>query len=414
MSRKIKGERRHGAGWQVYTRVRGKLLTDQLPNTATPKDRRDRREELRKDYLRTLPAKTARGTFAADIVTYLKTLADRPKLQRARAVQLAWWAARFGHRARHAIARAEWMAALADLVVAPIAIGTRRGRVRSVSNVRHYRTAVFHLFTTLDGKDAPNPFRDIPAPRPPDAEPRGLPYALIEAIFDAMPDRRYGKKLTQADVALIAVALQFAPATNLSAIAREYKVSETMIRKIRDGRYQQRFDAAALTKARLRVAAYVGLPKAQIERLKPEHVDFDGMTILVLGRKKGKGTRTTRLPLLEQGADALRLFFASGAVGKTYSASSAARSWWRGIRTMVDRVALTDWRAAKAALDTLQAFKARPHDLRHSFLTGFYMQTGDIRATQGMAQHADGRMTHRYTLAAVDPRLKALTATLRL
>lgn len=411
MPRKIKNERRHGAGWQVYIRVRGKLLSDSLPLSSTPAERKSRRQQLKDDYLRTQPAKTARGTFAADVKTYLPTLADRPRLQQARAVQLAWWSARFGHRARHSVTRPEWMAAMADLVVAPIAVGTRIGRARSVSSVRHYRTAVFHLFTTLDGKDAPNPFRDIPGPRLPDPEPRAVPYPVIEAIFDAMPERRYGKKLTEAAVA--AIRARLVPGANLSVIARAHRVSETLIRKIRDGRYKDRFDTMALTKIRLRVAAYVGLPKAQIERVRPEHVDFETMTILVLGRRKGKGTRTTRLPLLEQGADALRQFFAAGAAGKTYSASSAARTWWRGIRTMVDRLALTDWRAAKAALETLQAFKARPHDLRHSFLTGFYLQTGNIAATQSLAQHADSRMTQRYTLAAVDPMLKALTERLR-
>lgn len=372
MPRKAKGERRHGAGWQVYIRVRGQLLTDsKVPLTATPKERKDRRQQLKDEYLRTLPAKSARGTFAADKDTYLPTLADRPTLQHARDVQLSWWAARFGHRARHSITRPEWMAALAELASAPIVTGSRRGRQRSTTSVRHYRTAVFHLFTTLDGKDAPNPFRDIPPPKGPDPEPRALPYALIEAIFDAMPERGQGL------------------------------------------RNQPRGEQSK-TKARLRVAAYVGLPKAQIERLKPEHVNYDEMSVMVLGRRKGKGTRTVRLPLIPQGADALRHFFAIGAHGVRYSSSSACRTWWRGIQTMVDRLALTDWRSAKAALDGLRAFKARPHDLRHSFLTGYFLKTGNIRATQEMAMHADGRQTQRYTLAAVDPQLKALAAALHL
>lgn len=412
MPRKVKGERRHGAGIQVYTRVRGQLLIDQLPLSSTPAERKARREELRKDHLRTLPAKTARGTFAADVEAYLPTLADRPTLRHARAVQLAWWEARFGHRARHSVKRHEWMTALVELAATLIVNGSRRGRPRSATSVRHYRTAVFHLFTTLDGKDAPNPFRDIPPPRMPDAEPRGLPYPLIEAIFDAMPDRRYGKKLTSAQIDAIRARL-VTDRKNLSAIGRDFKVSETMIRKIRDGRYGHH-DTAGTTKARLRVAAYVGLPKAQIERLRPEHVNFEESTVMILGRRKGKGTRTVRLPLIPQGAEALRIFFATGAAGQTYSASSASRTWWRAIRTMVDRMAATDYRAAKLALDALRAFKARPHDLRHSFLTAYFLKTGNIRATQEMAMHADGRQTQRYTLAAVDPQLKALAAALRL
>jgi integrase len=270
---------------------------------------------------------------------------------------------------------------------------------------------MFHLFTSLDGKDAPNPLRNIPPPRQTDPEPRALPYPLIEAIFDAMPDRRYGRKLTAEQVETVRTRAG-ATAANRSAIGRDFGISETMVRKILAGRYGHH-DTAALTKARLRVAAYVGLPKAQIERLQPEHVNMDDPSVLVLGRRKGKGTRTVRLPLAPQGAEALRHFFAVGATGP-YSASSAGRTWWRGIRTMVDRLALTDWRAAKLALDELRAFRARPHDLRHSMLTAVYLATGDIRATQAFALHADGRQTQRYTLAAVDPRLKALAAALRL
>ena len=43
--------------------------------------------------------------------------------------------------------------------------------------------------------------------------------------------------------------------------------------------------------------------------------------------------------------------------------------------------------------------------LRHTFGTEAYKRTGDIRAAQVLLGHADPRMTERYTLAAVDPRL---------
>ena len=54
----------------------------------------------------------------------------------------------------------------------------------------------------------------------------------------------------------------------------------------------------------------------------------------------------------------------------------------------------------------------RPYDLRHSYLTMTYLASEDIHATQKMGQHSDPRMTNRYTLAAVDPRLKAAAARL--
>jgi hypothetical protein len=48
----------------------------------------------------------------------------------------------------------------------------------------------------------------------------------------------------------------------------------------------------------------------------------------------------------------------------------------------------------------------RPYDLGHSYLTMTHLASEDIHATQKMGQHSDSRMTNRYTLAAVDPRLK--------
>jgi len=50
-----------------------------------------------------------------------------------------------------------------------------------------------------------------------------------------------------------------------------------------------------------------------------------------------------------------------------------------------------------------------PYDLRHSFGTEVYRRSGDIRATQLLMDHSTPQLTHRYTLAAQDPRvLKAI------
>jgi len=40
------------------------------------------------------------------------------------------------------------------------------------------------------------------------------------------------------------------------------------------------------------VLAFTGLPHAQIARLQPSHVDWNDCSVLVQGRKKGKGSRT--------------------------------------------------------------------------------------------------------------------------
>jgi hypothetical protein len=97
--------------------------------------------------------------------------------------------------------------------------------------VRHYRTALYSLWTALDGNDAPNPLRDVKPPRSDDPEPRALPYEIIDGILAAMPERGKG---------------------------------------LRD---QPRADVSK-TKARLKVQAYVGLPSKQVMLLHEGHVTW--------------------------------------------------------------------------------------------------------------------------------------------
>lgn len=364
-----------------------------------------------RDRLQKLQPSASRGPFDGDIQRYLLTLADRPRLQAERRHQLRWWAdqtgadgKRFGLRRRHTFQRAELHATLVARAILPSR--HHPDQRMSASSVKHYRTALFHLFTTLDGKNAPNPLRDVPTPESPDPEPRALPYAIIEAIFDAMPDSRRATKVDADQVATI-VALASRPGAHKTTIARMFGVTEAAIRKmLRTG---GRRAPELLTKLRLRVMAYVGLPPAQIMGLREEHVHWDEPSVLVQGRRKGKGSRTVRLPLTPQGVDTLRAFFAGGAAGR-FDTTAARRTWWRGIRTMVDRLALTDYVAARELLRSLQRVRARPYDLRHSFLTEAQLAGKNIHATQQLAMHADSRQTQRYTLAAVQPQLLELAA----
>jgi integrase len=54
----------------------------------------------------------------------------------------------------------------------------------------------------------------------------------------------------------------------------------------------------------------------------------------------------------------------------------------------------------------------RAYDLRHAFGTELYAKSGDIRATQVLMGHSTPQLTHRYTLAAVDPRVQAAIAAM--
>lgn len=317
------------------------------------------------------PRAVRRGTFDADVDAYLRTLADRPELQAWRRGALTWIAnytvagVRFGDRRRYSLTAAELKEALVAYSITPIQRWpTRPPEPPSRKTVLHVRIALSHLWNTLDGKAKENPLRDVVLPSPDDPLPRAIPYDIIDAIFDAMPERGQGLK-------------------------------------------GQARTKASKTKVRLQVMAYVGIPPAQLMKLKREHVNDAG--VLVTGRKKGKGTKSKRLPLIPQGRAAIDRFFALHATGP-FSTSSARQSWRRGVQTVVDRLAATDWRMAKQLYDALA--DARPYDLRHSYLTEFYLVSGDIKATQDVAMHTDARTTERYTLAAVDPRLQAVATQL--
>jgi integrase len=121
----------------------------------------------------------------------------------------------------------------------------------AASTVNHRRTALQHLWTVLNGRNNPNPVRDVPKQQEPEPAVRALPYTQIEAILAALPD-----------------------------------VGQGLSGKARDG--------DSKTKARLRVMAYTGIPAAQLRRLKPEHIDWDAGTMRVSARRKGAAQRAGR------------------------------------------------------------------------------------------------------------------------
>ncbi len=263
------------------------------------------------------------GTFAADAETYLKTVAAMTSYA-DRARDIAAWVSLFGERRRSDITSPVIAAALA----------TWRSSL-AASTVNHRRTALMHLWKTLDGPDKPNPVKAIPKQREPEAAPRGLSYAVIDAILSRM----------------------------------------------RDGK----------TKARLMVMAAVGIPPASLKRIRTQDVSIAARSVYVPGRLKGKGTRGRAVPLTEAGVVAFRLFLREDAFG-TFDTSCLDRLFKSACRRVCD----------DGALDEVKAY-----DLRHSFGSLAYAKSGDIRATQLLLGHSSEKMTHRYTLAAVDVRMAA-------
>ena len=203
-----------------------------------------------------IPRRKPASGFKADAETYLRAVKGMASYQdRARDIQA--WVAVFGQTPRRQITAAAIQAQLAmwDL---------------SASSLNHRRTALMHLWRVLDGKTAANPVRDVPKRREPEATARGLSYAVIEAIFAAMPD--------------------------------------------------------SATKARLKVIAYTGIPHASLGRISRLDVSLEARTVYVPGREKGKGTRGRRLPLTDQGVEAFKALIRWDAFGK-FSHSSMYKSF---------------------------------------------------------------------------------------
>ncbi|CAN5877517.1 hypothetical protein BH24ACI5_BH24ACI5_04210 [soil metagenome] len=211
------------------------------------------------------------------------------------------------------------------------------------STVRNRRTVLLHLWNRLDGIDAPNPVRRSLRPRLPEPQARAIPYDRIRKILDAMPELGQG----------------------IAGQAR---------------------DDASKTKARVAVIAYTGLPHSLLKRLQPADVDLEGRTVAVPARHKGRGVASRVLPLTESGARALERFGELGCWGP-FSNSSMMKSFRR-------------------ACNAAGVGRVRVYDLRHSFATELYRQTGDSKATAELLMHSPtSRMMDRYTVAGVAPRL---------
>jgi integrase len=136
--------------------------------------------------------------------------------------------------------------------------------------------------------------------------------------------------------------------------------------------------------------AATGLPHAQIADLTPADVDLVAWTLVVRGRRKGRGGPPSLRPLSPQAVAAFRAF-------------CQAEAWGPFSRGSLYRI-------FQDACATLGLTGLRPYDLRHSYLTDVYRATGDLRVTQVLAGHSKSSLTERYTLAAVPPQVAAAVA----
>ncbi len=264
------GIRRDASGRiQAYVRAGGRLRFKRFPvGTSLATVRRWRLDTQAALRSTQRPA----GTLGADIGPFLRQIADRPRLVAERRQQLEWWAARLGHLRRDAITPADVRAALAEL-----------RQTHAASTCNHYRQALVSLYRALDGRDAPNPVRDVKPFTSPPPEVRGLSYDVVQRILAAMSDQGGGVVKGQPRA------------------------------------------AASAAKARCRVLAFTGLRAGELMRYRPEHWNRTAQTLVVC---TGKGGRSRTIPLSGPAAEALADLEALGAVGP-FSTSTVHRAFVR-------------------------------------------------------------------------------------
>jgi integrase len=300
-----------------------------------------------------------RGTLAADVRRYLATAHLTQQRTTERKDQLDWWCESFGTKRRAALESPDLRRALNGLL--------HKGRdgktPMAPSTVNKYRFALSHVFTVLDGQAAANPLRDVPKYQEPEPEARDIPYAIIDRIIESIRDR--GQRL-----------------------------------------------GLSRTKAIVRILAYVPVTPAQLRRLRQTDVFLQAGTfgeIVTPGRKKGRGTKAKRKPLVsEQGRAALQAAEAAGCWTEdgTFVQFSRA-SLYRTFTHARDRV-VAELRVERPDLDLSRVEQMRPYDLRHSFATVASIVLNGNEALVGeFLDHQDPRTTKRYTRGALSEHLRA-------
>lgn len=277
------------------------------------------------------PAPAATAGFAADAARYLKAVAAMASYtDRERDIDA--WVAAFGATPRERITSADISTHLAAW-----------RKTLSASTVNHRRTALLHLWHTLDGKQAANPAKASKKYPEPAADDRSLDYVTIAAIFATMRD--------------------------------------------------------TVTKARLMVLAYTGLPHVQMKRLTLRDLDLKAGVMVPPGRRKGAGSRREAIPLTKEGIAAFEALARHKGIGTPFSNSSLHKAFRRACDAVQEQTGI-------------DLSDATPYDLRHSWGARLYRAMGDERAVQKFLQHARIETTHRYTLGGVDARLQAVITAL--
>jgi integrase len=255
----------------------------------------------------------------------------------------------------------------ADITTTQIteALHTLRKAGHSPSSCNKLRTALMSLWTVLDGRSAANPVRDAVMFEEAKLTARGQSYELLLTILADIPCRH------------------------------------TQNRGRLDGEKSG---------ARLGVLLWTGMDPAQLMRMDPRtDLDLVAKWYTPPFRRKGARRRRTprpvvRLPLLPEAVAAFQRLAQCDGWGP-FSVQALMKTWQAACRRVEKRLRV-EYKDPDFTIPHI-----RLKDLRHSFGTKIFEETGDLTTVAQMLQHAPGSpMTIRYSLGAVPTVLRTQMA----
>lgn len=143
---------------------------------------------------------------------------------------------------------------------------------------------------------------------------------------------------------------------------------------------------------------------APIDLLRIEHARFRPRerTIYIPERRKGAGAPALTMSLTRAAVASLKVFFAAGLEGKTFSSGTM----WRDFQKAVEK-AKAKWKGVWPAPANFS-----PKDLRHSRLTEALRRSENLQGVRQLARHKRIETTMRYVRALETDALRDVTAAM--
>jgi integrase len=220
--------------------------------------------------------------------------------------------------------------------------GGRVAKELKNGTIRCYKNALQNFWTVLGGRSAANPVKDVllkkQFPELKRQKPPVISHALLDKILAAMPD------------------------VGGPAI-KGHRRSETN-----------------LTRIRLRLIAFCGLPQEQIRELEPDDIDWAERMIFT-GRNKGLGLEGEWREMGDFGMDALR-DFAEARAFTTYAGAFSSSSMYKSFCLARDKVA--------------PGSTVTPYKLRHLFANTSLDAGADEKSASRITLHGSEATSRIY------------------